>query len=384
MLVLLLACASHGPAGGAPPPPVDSAGTDSAPTGGGYPGPPSAEVCGESDAFVSQYADTIATWVAQDELAPAPAEPLVLVGSSTARRWEGWARAYADHRPVQRGFGGAQLGEVAKSAADLVLRHGPRGVVVYAGTNDIAVGVDPTVVFDRFRCLRARVAEGAPSATLFFISILPTPARWSQWEDASAVNAAVAALDAADPGLVYVDAATPFLATGSPPDDSLFVADGLHLSEAGYALLDEALRPAVDAVLSPFPEASGPAHPLAPGDRVLVDLGPTDGVDGEPSGDADWLGQAWNDWYPLAGDATVLPGEHLPPLRTATGAPTDVELVITGGFGANGREHGGLLWPDPDRLGDLAVGTATEDFFYAMPDDQTGGVQLRGLDPAAS
>lgn len=71
-------------------------------------------------------------------------------------------------------------------------------------------------------------------------------------------------------------------------------------------------------------------------------------------------------------------------MRTATGAPTDVELVITGGFGANGREHGGLLWPDPDRLGDLAVGTATEDFFYAMPDDQTGGVQLRGLDPAAS
>lgn len=321
MLVLLLACASHGPAGGAPPPPVDSAGTDSAPTGGGYPGPPSAEVCGESDAFVSQYADTIATWVAQDELAPAPAEPLVLVGSSTARRWEGWARAYADHRPVQRGFGGAQLGEVAKSAADLVLRHGPRGVVVYAGTNDIAVGVDPTVVFDRFRCLRARVAEGAPSATLFFISILPTPARWSQWEDASAVNAAVAALDAADPGLVYVDAATPFLATGSPPDDSLFVADGLHLSEAGYALLDEALRPAVDAVLSPFPEASGPAHPLAPGDRVLVDLGPTDGVDGEPSGDADWLGQAWNDWYPLAGDATVLPGEHLPPCAPPPGPP---------------------------------------------------------------
>jgi hypothetical protein len=78
----------------------------------------------------------------------------------------------------------------------------------------------------------------------------------------------------------------------------------------------------------------------------------------------------------------VLPGEHLGPLVTTDGAATPIEVVITGGFGANGRLNGGLLWPDPALLEDLAVGTATEDYFYAMSDDATGGLQLRGMDPS--
>jgi hypothetical protein len=49
----------------------------------------------------------------------------------------------------------------------------------------------------------------------------------------------------------------------------------------------------------------------------------------------------------------------------------------------NGRANGGLLWPDAALLGDLAVGSATGDFFYARSDDKTGGFFLRGLDPAA-
>lgn len=349
---------------------------------GTYNGPPSSAVCAESDAFVPQFSDEIARWVAEDDLAPGPASPLVFVGSSTIRRWEGLAAAYADQRPLQRGFGGAQLGEVAQSAQDLILRHAPRAVVVFAGTNDVDADVDPTIVVDRLRCLRARIAEGAPTAPVLYVGITPTLARWDDWSDADAVNDAVAALAEDDPGLVYVDVPAAFLATGSPPDATLFVDDGLHLSPAGYALWDSVLRPAVNAAVPPPPAPTFAALP--PGTRFLIDLGPTDGANGERSGAPDWLGQTWNDAYDLAGGGFVLPGEHLGPLRTADGAPTEVELVVTGGFGANGRKNGGLLWPDPAKLGDLAVGTATEDYYYALPDDSTGGVWLRGLDPSAS
>ncbi|MFH1462916.1 MAG: GDSL-type esterase/lipase family protein [Pseudomonadota bacterium] len=338
--------------------------------------------CTEVEAFAPVYADTIETWTTQDDLAPWPEAPLVLVGSSSVRRWEGFAQAYSDHTPLQRGFGGAQLGEVALSAQDLVIRHDPRAVLVYAGTNDVDAGVPGGVVVERFRCLRQRIGRALGGGLpVLFIGITPNPARWSQWEEANAVNSAVAALAASDAGVSYVDVPSAFLATGSPPDAALFVEDGLHLSAEGYALWNSVLRPAVESVTSPTPTGGGGALPA--GTRVLVDLGPSNAEDGEPSPSPDYLGQHWNNWYAVEGDQEILPGEHLDDLVDDAGAATFIDLVITGGFSANGRSHGGLLWPDPGLLGDLAVGSATGDFFYCGGDDRTGGLFLRGLDPQA-
>lgn len=346
---------------------------------------PDTDHCGVIEDFGTGYDSTVATWVAQDALAAGPEAPLVFTGSSSIRRWEGLALAYADHAPVQRGFGGAQVAEVAIWSEELVSRHDPAGVVVFAGTNDVAFGVDPETVVARVRCLRERlwIAHGQELPVLF-IGITPTPSRWEQWEAASAVNAAVEALAAEDPGLVYVDVPGAFLATGSPPSEDLFVGDMLHLSEAGYALWDSVLRPAVDAAITPKAPASSPEDHPGSGARILVDLGASDGDDGEHSASPDHLGQHWNNWHALEGGASVLPGEHLGQLLTSEGEATGIDLVITGGFSNNGRNNGGLLWPSEALLGDLAVGTATQDYFYAVSDDNTGGLYLRGLDPARS
>lgn len=51
----------------------------------------------------------------------------------------------------------------------------------------------------------------------------------------------------------------------------------------------------------------------------------------------------------------------------------------------NGRQNGGLLWPDAALLGDLAVGSATGDYFYIEANaDKPGALWLDGLDPARS
>ncbi len=342
-----------------------------------------ADLCVEVDAFAPQYADVIATWTAQDDLAPGPPSPLLLVGSSSARRWEDFSRSFSAWTPLQRGFGGAQLGEVALYADALVNRHDPRGVLLYAGTNDLAVGVPADIVVDRFRCFRQRVGRALGwDRPILFLTILPTPARWSQWEEARAVNEAIAELAAEDPGVVVVDATEAFLATGSPPAAELFVSDGLHLSEAGYALWQEVIGPEVVARFPPDPAPTPTA--LAAGTTLRVDLGPSNADDGERSACPDWLGNCWNNWHDLEGDGTVLPGEHLDALVDITGASTAVGLVIAGGFQVNGRANGGLLWPDPALLGDLAVGSATGDFFFTTGDDVTGALYLRGLDPEAT
>ncbi len=378
MLVVLLACAAPATDSvGTDPGPSDRTGSDTAASDTGDTA--ATPHCAEVDGFVPQYAAEVARFVAEDTLAPGPEAPVVFVGSSSIRRWEELHRTYADHGPVQRGLGGAQLGEVAAAADALVVRHAPRAVVVFAGTNDVAAGVGADVVIERFRCFRDRVATGlGADVPVLFFGITPAPARWDQWEEANAVNRGVQALAADDPAIHYLDAPRVFLATGTPPDASLFAGDGLHLSAAGYAVWNDLLRPALDAA-APAPART--LGTLTPGTRLLIDLGPSNAEDGELTPSPDHLGQWWNNWHPIQGDDEVLPGEHSVRLVDDAGGATGVDLVITGGFFANGRSNGGLLWPDAARLGALAVGSATGDYFYAVPDDQTGGIALRGLDP---
>jgi hypothetical protein len=341
--------------------------------------------CDEVDAFVSQFPHVLATWAKQDAIGGWPDSPVVFAGSSSVRRWEGLSQAYTDFSPLQRGFGGAQLGEIARYAHELVAIHNPRAVVLYAGTNDVSANVTASVVVDRFRCFRHRVAQELGwDRPVLYVGITPTPARWNEWPIASAVNSAVEALASSDPGLTYVDVATPFLATGSPPSASLFVSDGLHLTESGYALWNSVLRPAVEKVTPPTVQAASPSPPLQPGSRILIDLGPSNPEDGELSPSPDYLGQHWNNWHAVDGDVEVLAGEQKVALRTSDGALTGIDLVVAGGLLGNGRSHGGLLWPDAALLGNLAVGSATGDFFYTAGEDTPGALFLRGLDPGKS
>jgi hypothetical protein len=360
-------------------------GTDDTDDTGDEPDLPDTDHCDAIAEFTPVFEGFVDRFVAQDDLAPPEPGALVFTGSSSIRRWEGLARAYADHRPIQRGMGGAQVAEIAMFADALVNRHAPRGVVVFAGTNDVAAGVAVDDVVARFRCLRERVwiAHGQ-ALPVFFIGITPTPSRWATWTQADAVNQAVQALAEDDPGLVYVDVPSVFLETGGPPSDALFVSDGLHLSEAGYTLWDSVLRAEIDAKLDPDPPHDAPQSAPQRSSRILIDVGPTNEEDGERTPLPDHLGQTWNNWHDTEGGSASLPGEHLDDLLTDAGVPTGVSLVLTGGFLCNGRANGGLLWPESDLLGGLAVGSATGDYLYSVAQDMTGGLVLRGLDPDAT
>lgn len=338
--------------------------------------------CQEVEAFGPQYSPALQRWARQDDAAPPAPGGLVLVGSSSVRRWEGFAQTFEAYHPIQRGFGGGQLGEVALMAQDLITRHDPALILVFAGTNDVSAQVDPQVVLERLACLRQRVGQALGwDRPLGFVGITPTPARWDQWEQAQRVNEGARAMAQQDPGLFYVDSPALFLRSGSPPALELFVEDRLHLSEQGYQLWAQALLGAAQEQLGDPPSAPTSRPPWAPGTRVLLDLGPSDGVNGEPSLAPDYLGQHWNNWHALEGGQGTLAGEHLDELLDTQGGATGLSVVVTGGFLCNGWNQGGLRWPQREALGELAVGSATGDFFYTTPQDSTGGLWLRGLHP---
>lgn len=337
---------------------------------------PCAGIRKEEAAFSAE----VARFVAQDDAAPPAAGQLVVAGSSSVRRWEGALEALAPWGAVQRGIGGARMLDVAAWADELLLRHQPRGVLLFAGTNDIAVGTPPEEVVRAYRCVVERVHEAVGPVPVLYIGITPTPSRWSIWAQQDAVNQEVARLAGLHPALRYVDVPAAFLERGGPPDASLFVSDGLHLSEAGYALWTRVVVPAVEAVLPRRPAPVGGGPPA--GAYVRVDLGPSNPEDGQPAPAVDAFGIHWNAWHPTQSGGQILAGEALRGLRTTAGAASGVDLVITGGFRSNGLRNGGLVSPPGDLLGTLAVPEATSDFFYIEDPDDPGGIALTGLDPA--
>jgi hypothetical protein len=118
-------------------------------------------------------------------------------------------------------------------------------------------------------------------------------------------------------------------------------------------------------------------HTAAQG--LLIDFGP-DGVsntDGARTLSPDVNGNYWNNMTNTANGATITN------LVTANNSPTTVGVTLTSATWANnGITHGGLITPDPALLGDFAISTATEDYFYIQTLGTTATLEITGLNPA--
>ncbi|MEN1681208.1 MAG: GDSL-type esterase/lipase family protein [Planctomycetota bacterium] len=347
--------------------------------------------CLASSAAFGQYEQDIARWTAQDAIAPPAPGGVLFIGSSSIRRWEQLTLDFAGYRVLQRGFGGAKLDDVVRYVDDIVLPYAPSAIVLWAGTNDIAAGSDgQEVIADYAEFVRLVHAE-RPATEIFYLGIMPTPGRFANGPQERIANDAIAALAGSNPKLHFIDLASAFNEL-SPPSGQAFLdkfVDRIHLNRAGYDLWTSVIRPRVEAVVTP--NKTFAQNPRAPreGDRLLMDFGPSNPDDGDPTAAAEAGGNRWNNWHSAKGGAAVNAGERLTNLVDTKGHPTGVNLIITGGFLTNGKANGGLLDPEPALLGSLAIATATQDYFFSTADGKQGGgndnvpggFMLDGLDP---
>lgn len=180
-----------------------------------------------------------------DRAHPPAAGTVVFTGSSSIRRWDDLARDMAPLRVLNRGFGGSQVSHLVHNAERLLPEARPAAVVVYSGGNDTDAstgkGADTVVAdYQRFAQLLDAKHPGVP---LYILSIKPTQLRWSRWPLGAEANEHLRRWADAEPDVHFVDVATPMLGDDGRPRDELFVFDGLHLNDAGYALWTSILRP---------------------------------------------------------------------------------------------------------------------------------------------
>lgn len=198
----------------------------------------------------------IETFRAWDRKNAVPADAVLFVGSSSIRLWQ-TAADFPDLPVINRGFGGSTITDVNHYVEDVALKYRPAVVVFYAGDNDINGGASPAEVFEAYRTFVDRVLAVRADTRIIFLPIKPSLARWALWPSMRELNDLVRTYgESAEPGpdgrprLFYADIASPMLGPDGEPRPELFVDDGLHLSEAGYALWNGVVRPVIDEALA--------------------------------------------------------------------------------------------------------------------------------------
>ena len=116
---------------------------------------------------------------------------VLFIGSSSIRLWESLAEDMYPLEVVQRGFGGAKLGDVVHYA-DRLLDIGvtPGAIVVFVGTNDIHPGAvkEPAVLLQKYKNFLAVVRSHYADVPVYYIAITPSIMRWEVWDVAQQTN----------------------------------------------------------------------------------------------------------------------------------------------------------------------------------------------------
>lgn len=192
------------------------------------------------------YEPEIRAFEAADRAAmPAPGQ-VVFTGSSSVRMWETLAADMAPAPVINRGFGGSRTREVLAVADRVVFPYRPSVIVYYCGDNDLGTSnTDSRAAANGFIEFAELVRERLPGTRVVYMSIKPSLARWSNWGAMARANAMVRAYCDDRDHAEYVDLASCLLGPDGSPAPRLFVEDGLHLSELGYAKWAEILQPRV-------------------------------------------------------------------------------------------------------------------------------------------
>ena len=197
----------------------------------------------ETNHNFARWEKEIAAYERMDRTNPPPRGAVLFTGSSTIGRWKTLAQDFPGQRVLNRGFGGSEIVDATHFADRIIFPYAPRMIFLRSGGNDLWRGRSPEQVFADFREFVTKIHARLPETDIVFISINPSLARWAQREQARALNAMVEEFIRGKPRLKYIETYSMVLGADGRPRAELFVADQLHFSAAGYALLAEKVRP---------------------------------------------------------------------------------------------------------------------------------------------
>jgi len=183
----------------------------------------------------------------QDSLKFPPKNGILFIGSSSIRKWTDLEQRFSNKPIIRRGVGGCELWQIVDYYTPYILfPYQPRKIFIYAGENDIAAGKTGKFVFDEFQRLWEMINKKLPEATIYFMSIKPSPSRAKFINEVVIANNLIKNYMNNKPNSTYIDVSTVILKRNTAvSDSSLFESDLLHLNSKGYDKWQKVLEPYV-------------------------------------------------------------------------------------------------------------------------------------------
>lgn len=193
-------------------------------------------------AGVEKWEKDIAAFEAKDRESPPPTGGILFVGSSSIRLWK-LEKSFPNLPVINRGFGGSRIRDTLHYADRIVIPYKPKTIVFYAGDNDLAQKITPEELAADFKAFVSKVRAALPETKILFLAVKPSVKRASLMATQVKANGLIKEAAASDKYTEFVDVYTPMLGADGQPRADLFIADGLHMNEQGYAVWVKALQP---------------------------------------------------------------------------------------------------------------------------------------------
>ncbi len=197
------------------------------------------------------YEDQVKEVEARLESFRANTDSFVFYGSSSFNYWKGKLDEDMGLPCVNLAFGGSTLAACCWFFKRLVGETKSRGLVLYAGDNDIGDGRHSEEVANHFRLLAMDWAELRPNQPLVVLSVKPSPAREYLMETIRFANVHISNICKELEFCHFVDVFSDMLDEQGRPNWRFFEQDGLHMNRGGYELWITKLRPVLEELQVP-------------------------------------------------------------------------------------------------------------------------------------
>lgn len=186
--------------------------------------------------------DEVQTIKKFDQQYKVPPHPILFVGSSSIRKWDGLQVAFGNYNVLNRGIGGAVINDIIFYLNDIVFPYAPRQIVLYVGENDLPnEKLTADSILNRTKNLFRLIRTKLPETPIVYISFKPSPSRDKYQDKALRSVQLIQDFLKKEKNVKYVDVYSPMLKDGKSRPE-LFVADQLHMNAKGYKIWEDALR----------------------------------------------------------------------------------------------------------------------------------------------
>ena len=166
---------------------------------------------------------------------------LLMVGSSTIRFWPNAEGSFPDYRVVNAGFGGSCYSDLWLLRDTLIFAFQPDALIIYEGDNDLNDRVSISDILTSAELLFDEIRDGLPNTKVVVVAPKPSLARQQLSENYQMLNDSLGKLTA-QKGFSFLNLWDAMHLQKGELNEDLFIADGLHMNQAGYDLWVSEIR----------------------------------------------------------------------------------------------------------------------------------------------